>query len=69
MKKFLISFFSIVIGLGVLLVWDVGSFGPSLEFHSDRVTDWILLLVVITLFAIPLYFVVGWILKKLKKKE
>lgn len=66
MRKSNLSIISFSIGVGLFFMWASGSHGPNpLEFHSDRFSDWTLLLVLIVCFAIPIYHLIRWALKKL----
>ena len=66
MRKIIFSFFSIFIGLALFVMWEVGSHGPTLEFHSNRIEDWILVSVIIISLGLPIYFTVTWIVRKIR---
>lgn len=64
MKKIIISICSLLCGLFVLAIWDIGSHGNSLKFRPWMVEDWVLMLLILSSITIPAIFLVGFVRKR-----
>jgi hypothetical protein len=69
MKKILFSIFSIILGLFVILIWEIGSHGNSLRFRPWKIEDWILSLLILASFSVPVIFFINWLRKKIKSNR
>jgi hypothetical protein len=64
MKRIIISIVSIFFGLAAVLIWEMGSHGNRLRFRAWMVEDWILVLLVIFFWGLPVYFIINWARKR-----
>ena len=66
MKKIILSVFSVIIGFFVILVWETGSHGSGLRFRPWMIEDWVLSLLILASFSVPIIFFINWVRKKNK---
>jgi hypothetical protein len=65
MIKIVFSVFSIIIGCLALFFWAAGSHGSLFRFRPWMTEDWVLSLLILTSFGMPIVFFIKWVRKKI----
>jgi len=68
MNKIFISIFSALVGLSVILFWDAITIG-KMRFRPGMLEDWIVSLIILISFSIPIILFVKWCRKKIRSKN
>ena len=64
MTKIILSVFSIIIGFFIILIWEIGSHGSGLRFRPWMIEDWVLVLLILISFSVPIIVFIRYLKRK-----